>query len=372
MLDLFVACAPGLEPLLARELTDLGLAEVRSEPGGASVRAKPRAVAAICLGSGLANHLRLRVGAPFQVRHFDKLLKKTAALPWGDLLRPGTRVKAHAVCRKSRLYHSGGVAQRVEAGIAKVIGAPADGTPEVDVAVRIVRDRCTLSLDLSGEALHRRGWRQQTAKAPLREDLARALLIASGWDPSRPLFDPMMGSGTLVIEAATIARRIAPGLHRRFAFESTKLDAVADLEVQREAARARVLRAASVPLVGRDHMQGALDAAMGNAQRAGVEADVTLLRGKLDEPWPALDGAMVVSNPPYGIRVGHVASAHSLYATLGEQAKARGWPLGVVIADRRFVRATGMPLQPKLTTDHGGIKISFYSSCSSSEASARR
>ena len=137
MLDLFVACAPGLEPLLARELTDLGLAEVRSEPGGASVRAKPRAVAAICLGSGLANHLRLRVGAPFQVRHFDKLLKKTAALPWGDLLRPGTRVKAHAVCRKSRLYHSGGVAQRVEAGIAKVIGAPADGTPEVDVAVRI-------------------------------------------------------------------------------------------------------------------------------------------------------------------------------------------------------------------------------------------
>jgi putative N6-adenine-specific DNA methylase len=360
VLNLFVACAPGLEPLLARELTDLGLAEVASEPGGAMVRASAPAISQICLHSGLANHLRLRVGEPFAVRHFDKLVRKVSALPWGELLRPGTRVSAHAVCRKSRLYHSGGVAQRVVQGIAKAIGEPNDGSPEVTVAVRIVRDTCTISLDLSGDALHRRGWRQQTAKAPLREDLARALLVVSGWTPDRPLLDPMMGSGTLVLEAATIARRIAPGLHRTFAFEHTKLDAHADLEVAREAARARVLPRAPAPLVGRDHKQGALDAAAGNAARAGVEHDVTLSLGKVEEPWPALEGAHVVCNPPYGLRIGSVASVHAVYTALGEGARGIGAALTVVIADRRFVRSTGMPLQPKLTTDHGGIKISLY------------
>lgn len=358
MLDLFVACAPGLEPLLVRELTDLGLTELRSEPGGVEVRARASAISTICLHSGLANHLRLRVGDPFEVRHFDKLVKKTAALPWSELLRPGTRVDVTAVCRKSRLYHSAGVAQRVQAGIAKAIGEPRESSPEIGVAVRIVRDTCTLSLDLGGEPLHRRGWRQQTAKAPLREDLARALLRVSGWQADRPLFDPMMGSGTVVIEAATMARRIAPGLERRFAFEHTKLDTA--LEEQREAARAMVLPRAPVPIVGRDHMQGALDAAQGNAERAGVADDVTLQRAALDEPWPELPGALVVTNPPYGIRVGHVTEVHGLYEELGRQATARGWPLTVIVADRRFVRSAGGGLEPKLTTDHGGIKITMY------------
>lgn len=360
MLELFVACAPGLEPLLVQELTTFGLSELRSEPGGVNVRAQAPAISMICLYSGLANHVRLRVGEPFEVRHFDKLVRKVAALPWGEVLRPGTRVNVQAVCRKSRLYHSGGVAERVEAGVAKAIGAPREGTPEVTLSVRIIRDRCTVSLDLSGEPLHRRGWRQQTAKAPLREDLARALLVVSGWTPERPLFDPMMGAGTLVIEAATIARRIAPGLHRRFAFERTKLERSADLEVQREAARAHVLPASPVALVGRDHMQGALEAAMGNAQRAGVEGSVTLLRGKLDDPWPEIGAAQVVTNPPYGIRVGHAANVHALYGELGRQVAHHAWPLAVVVADRRFVRSTGIALEPKLTTDHGGIKISFY------------
>ncbi len=360
MLTLFVACAPGLESLLAAELTALGISEVRGEPGGATVRGDPSLISTVCLRSGLANHVRLRVGEPFEVRHFDKLLKKTAALPWGDLLLPGTRVTAQAVCRKSRIYHSGGAAQRVEAGIAKAIGPAVEGAPEVTVAVRIIRDECVLSLDLSGEAMHRRGWRQQTAKAPLREDLARALLIVSGWTPERSLFDPLMGAGTLVIEAAMMARRMAPGMGRRFAFEQTKLDAVAGMQAQRNAAAAEVLPAVRAKFVGRDHMQGALEAALGNAQRAGVLDDVTLSCGALTDPWPELGPSHVVTNPPYGIRIGEASSVHTLYTAVGECIRARGWPFGIVIADRRFVRSLGLSLQPKLTTDHGGIKVSYY------------
>lgn len=360
MLTVFVACAPGLESLLAVELTSLGISDVRGEPGGALVRGDPTIIATVCLRSGLANHVRLRVGEPFEVRHFDKLVKKTAALPWGDLLRPGTRVTAHAVCRKSRLYHSGGAAQRVEAGIAKAIGPGAEGGPEVSVAVRIIRDECVVSLDLSGDALHRRGWRQQTAKAPLREDLARALLLVSGWGPGRSLFDPLMGAGTLVIEAATMARRMAPGMRRRFAFEHTKLDAAAGVQEQRRAAEAEILPTLDTKFVGRDHNAGAIEAAEGNAERAGVAADVTLLSAELSEPWPELGAAHVVTNPPYGIRVGEASSVHNLYASVGEGVRASGLPFGIVIADRRFVRSLGLSLQPKLTTDHGGIKVSYY------------
>ncbi len=361
MLDLFVACAPGLEPLLAQELAALGLDGLRTDPGGVSLRAEASAVSAICVRSGLANHLRLRVGEPFEVRHFDKLRKHVAGLPWKELLRPGTQVTVNAVCRKSRLYHSGGVAQRVQAGIVKAIGEPREGTPQLEVAVRIVGDLCTVSLDLSGEALHRRGWRQQTAKAPLREDLARALITVSGWAPHQPLFDPMMGAGTIVIEAATMARRIAPGIGRRFAFEATKIEHT-KIEDTRAAARAEVLPATPAPLVGRDHIEGALEAAAGNAERAGVLQDVTLSVAELAHQWPALDGALVVTNPPYGLRVGTASGIHSLYAQLGEAALSRRWPLTMIIADPRFVRSTGASLQPKLTTDHGGLKVCFYSS----------
>ena len=360
MLDLFVVCAPGLERLLAHELTGLGLDGLKSEPGGVAVRAPAKAVGTIALWSGLANHLRLRVGEPFEVRHFDKLVRKTAALPWKDLLKPGTNVEVSAVCRKSRLYHSDAVAQRVEAGIEKAVGPAHPGGPTLEVAVRIVRDQCTVSLDLGGDALHRRGWRQQTAKAPLREDLARALLLASGWTPARPLFDPMMGAGTLVIEAATMARNIAPGIRRRFAFEETKLDAATKLESQREAARMAIVDHAPIALMGRDRAEGALQAALGNAARAGVQGDVDLAIAELAEPWPAIPDPVVVTNPPYGVRVGSVSAAHETYATLGLRAQEHGWRLGVVVADRRFLRSLDAPVQPALKTDHGGIKVEFF------------
>ena len=201
---------------------------------------------------------------------------------------------------------------------------------------------------------------RRSPPAPLREDLARALLIASGWTPERSLLDPLMGAGTVVIEAATMARRMAPGMGRRFAFEHTKLAAFAALQEQREAAQAAVLPALSTHIVGRDHLAGAVEAAHGNAERAGVVDDVTLSCAELQEPWPELGAAHIVTNPPYGIRIGEASGVHTLYAAVGELIRASGWPFGIVIADRRFVRSLGLSLQPKLTTDHGGIKVAYY------------
>ncbi len=366
MLNLFAACAPGLEPWLARELDSLGIGGGVAEPGGVAFSDTPSGMARVCLHSGLANHLLLRVADPFDVRRFDKLVRKTAALPWAELLPPQARVRVRAVCRKSRLYHSEAVAQRVAAGIAKAIGDAAADGPELGVAVRVVRDRCSISLDVSGEALHRRGWRQQTGKAPLREDLARALLVSSGWTPQRPLLDPLMGSGTILIEAATMARKLAPGRQRRFAFEDTRLLGASEIEAQRVAADRASLAGAGAAIVGLDHMDGALRATLGNAERAGVREDLEVGVGALGQaPWPEHERGMVVTNPPYGLRVGNAEALLDLYAELGRRTRERGWGLGAVISDRRFVRALNVSAEPRLSTSHGGLDVQFYSTARS-------
>ncbi len=359
-MDYFAAASPGLESMLAEELEGIGLAQVAVEPGGVNFSGDARALAMASLHSGLAGAILARVGS-FAARRFDVLVRKTKRLGWEDILHPGTRVEVRATCRKSKLYHSRAVEERVAAAIADALGPPQADGPCVPIAVRMLGDTCTISLDTSGEPLHRRGWRQQTAKAPLREDLARALLIASGWDTRRPLVDPLMGSGTLVIEAATMVRKLAPGRLRNFAFEHTKLVPPEVLaRVRREAAEQVV--DSETPIWGRDKMRGALEATQGNAARAGVLGDLDLDLGDLaDAPWPQTRDGILVSNPPYGQRVGTRAEARTLLTTWARRLAAcgEGWTTALVFAERGLARGTGLRLEPKLTTDHGGVKVEF-------------
>ncbi|MCB0316689.1 MAG: class I SAM-dependent RNA methyltransferase, partial [Calditrichaeota bacterium] len=168
----------------------------------------------------------LRLGS-FYAGGFPELKRKVRRLPWADMLTPKTHFELRVTCHKSRLYHSGAVAERVADAIHQQCGAqpvPAGSSADDEggasqlIVVRLLRDHCTVSIDTSGEGLHRRGYRQATAKAPLRETLAAAMLLAAGWDDRAPLLDPFCGSGTIAIEAALLARHLAPGLQRRFAF----------------------------------------------------------------------------------------------------------------------------------------------------------
>lgn len=359
-LRVFVSCAPGIEPWLADELRALGAAKLAVEPGGVSCEGDRVLLHRTNLELGLASHVLVRV-AELGARHFGELARKVAKIDWSTWLSASEPIRVRVSSRRSRLHHTKAIAQRIVGGIEHSLGRELslseDGVP---VVARLDRDRCTLSLDSSGAPLHRRGWRLQTAKAPLREDLARALVLASGWSPDMPLVDPMMGSGTIVVEAACLARRLAPGRLRTFALHKTPLFDPTVMDRLCAEAAARSLPRAPAPIVGRDRAAGALEAARGNASRAGILEDLVLVQADLREtPLPRADRGTLVTNPPYGQRIGAEREARTLLRRLGERIADLGpsWRVALVLPEGRMARATGLRLRPAFMTDHGGTKI---------------
>ncbi len=187
-LRLFVACAPGLEPLLAAEMSPLA-AEVERVAGGVVARGDVDTVYRLNLELGLASHVLVRL-ADFEARTFGQLVHHTAEVPWREWLTPDVPLRLRATARSSRLFHTGAIEERVRLGIERrldtTLRPPAPGEAHQVVQARLADDRCVLSLDTSGEPLHRRGYRLAGGKAPLREDLARALVCVSGWDSREP------------------------------------------------------------------------------------------------------------------------------------------------------------------------------------------
>ncbi|HVE79165.1 MAG TPA: hypothetical protein VNA89_09905 [Gemmatimonadaceae bacterium] len=375
----FAAAAPGLEGITAGELRALGI-DGAVEAGGVAFDGGPDALYRANLQLRTASRVLVRV-AEFHARSFFELERHGRRVPWERVVPTGGAVRFRVTCRKSRLYHSDAVAERlmlaaeragaVEAphrGSAATAAAPADDADEGGedaqlFVVRVVHDRCTVSADSSGALLHRRGYRQAVARAPLRETLAAAILLAAEWDPATPLADPLCGAGTIPIEGALLARRIAPGLARgragAFAFVGwPELDAARWAEAVAEAERA-VLPTARAPIVGSDRDAGAVEAAAANAERAGVAADVVLGQAPLSAAPLPPGGGLLATNPPYGVRVSEGRDLRGLYARLGALARdpAGSWRLAVLSPDRRLDGQLGVPVREVLRTTNGGIGV---------------
>jgi putative N6-adenine-specific DNA methylase len=375
-LSLFAVTAPGLEEVAAAELGEVGIAG-SAEPGGVAWQGPLETLYLANLRSRIASRVLLRVGE-FRARTFFELERHARRVPWERFVAPGGAVRLRVTSRKSKLYHEGAVAQRVGEAIERAVGPvrlvagtadDGEGEETTDGAqmfvVRFHYDRCTVSADTSGPLLHLRGYRQALARAPLRETIAAAMLRGSGWDGRAPLLDPMCGAGTIPIEAALIARRIAPGLAgpgrepRRHAFRQwPEFDArLWDRLVER--AREEILPAAAAPIRGSDRDEGAIAAARANAERAGVLPDLALEAmpiSAIEAPGP--DG-WLVSNPPYGVRVGESGPLRNLYAALGRVARERfpGWRVALLTADRDLERQTGLALGEAFRTQNGGIPV---------------
>jgi putative N6-adenine-specific DNA methylase len=372
-MDLFAVTAPGLESVCAAELRDLGIDGVPVD-GGVTWRGDAVSVFRANLESRTASRVVCRAGS-FRARTFPELERHAGRLDWARILPRGRFVNLRVTCRKSRLYHEGAVAERIAgvlpAGIvAGAAGVAAGGDPEGGadgqlVIVRFFRDVCTVSVDTSGALLHQRGYRRALAKAPLRETVAAALLLAAGWRGDTPLLDPMCGSGTIAIEAALLARRIPPGMAspgfvpRPFAFQAWPgFDAGAWTAVV-EAARGRALPAAPAVIRGSDRDAGAIAAARSNAERAGVAGDLELERRPLSAVAAPAGVGHLLTNPPYGVRVGDRRALRALYTALGELAAARlgGWTVAFLSADPGLDAATGLALEELLATRNGGIPV---------------
>ena len=366
-LDLFAVAAPGLEPLVESELRALGIEGLRADAGGVAFTGGREAMYRANLHLRTASRVIARV-AEFSARGFPELVAHARREPWERYLDPRRPVLLRVTCHKSRLYHSDAVRERVAKAIANRLGIArieeAEGSEDREsrgqlVIVRMAHDVCLLSADTSGELLHRRGYREAMAKAPIRETLAAALLLVADWPVDAAMLDPFCGSGTIAIEAALLARRIAPGLRRRFAFmDWPDFDESLWRRVRDEAERATRPRAPA-PIQGSDRDAGAIEAARANAARAGVATDITFDRRALSAIEPPSERGWMCTNPPYGVRVSERAQLRNLYAQLGNvlRAKFRGWTLAMYSADARLERAMRLTLRPALRTVNGGIPV---------------
>jgi putative N6-adenine-specific DNA methylase len=393
-LEIFASTAPGLESITAGELKALGI-RGKQEPGGVAFGGDLRRLYEANLWLRTASRLTVRIGR-FHASTFFELERRAKKLPWARFLPAAGPVRLRVTCRKSKLYHSDAVAERVlaaiEASAARGVGVEGfdsddDGAeseePENQAqlfVVRIFHDECEISVDTSGDLLHRRGYRRETAKAPLRETIAAAMVLASGWKGQSPLLDPMCGAGTIPIEAALIARRIAPGMKRNFQFMNWPGFDVSTWGEVLETAQRTVIDFTG-EIVGADRDEGAIGAATRNAERAGVASAVTFatqaLSGSLtmlgtvdgssnetsatDSQGHSTDRGWILTNPPYGIRVGGPRDLRNLYATLGTALKANPrWRLGVLTSDADLVHQTQVGLASRFSTSNGGIPVGFY------------
>ena len=368
--ELFAICAPGLEDVLEEEMRSLGLEVGKRDIGGVAFSGGSSALFRANLWLRTATRVIARVGE-FHARLFDELERHARKLAWSRFIDGGQPVRLRVSTGKSRLYHTGAVAERIaeameeSTGIAPTVTSGGEDDDESGdtplVIVRLFRDQCTVSIDSSGALLHRRGYRLATAKAPLRETLGAALLLASGWDRDTTFIDPLCGAGTIPIEAALIARRIPPGLSRTFAFMKWPGFHEPTWKKVVDEARAQILPAAPALIFGSDRDAGAIAASRENAERAGVAADITFEEKVISRiaPPAGVTSGSIVTNPPYGVRVGDRDALRNLYAQLGTIARERfpGWRLTVLSADPRLDSQIGGTMEKILTTKNGGIAV---------------
>ena len=369
-MDFFASCAKGLEYLLVDELAALGVERPREVLSGVRFQTTLQGAARVAMWSRLASRLLLPL-AEFDCDDEAALYEAAHALPWQDHLRADGRLWIDAHGRSGSLINSQFVARRVKDAVVDRLRAASGARPDVDrefadlrIDVLLRKGRCTLSLDLGGP-LHRRAWRQGQGTAPLKENLAAAVLIRAGWNAELaselPLLDPMCGSGTLLIEAAWMAADVAPGYLRYQQAAPTRWLGwpINDWQRIREEAEQRAktgLAGAQARYFGSDSDARTLQAARENAEAAGVAKLIEFQHCAFEQlsPQPAGRG-IVVSNLPYDERLQADAA---MYRRFGEQlvAIAEGWRAALLCGNDELAKATGLRAHKRYTLFNGSLE----------------
>lgn len=375
-LNLLATCPKGIEGLLADELTALGAEPGKTTVAGVYFSADQATAYRVCLWSRLANRVILLLARESLVETAEQVRNVVARIAWSQHLAPGKTLAVDFHGRSDHIRHTRFGAQTVKDGVVDALQLGGRERPNVDtkapdlrIYAHLHRANLSLGIDLSGDSLHRRGYRRDVGHAPLKENLAAALLVRAGW-PERakagePLIDPLCGAGTLLIEAALMASDQAPNLNReRFGFHgwAGHQDAVWS-ELKREAeARASIGRKrCKTELIGFDQSPAALTAAKSNAMRAGIPALITLHGQSLaqlhrPETLTAEQG-LLITNPPYGERLGELPELVRLYAQLGEKAKALfpGWTLALFTGNPDLGHRLGLRAHKQYALKNGAL-----------------
>ncbi|MGI6752183.1 MAG: THUMP domain-containing class I SAM-dependent RNA methyltransferase [Anaerovoracaceae bacterium] len=370
-MNLIATATFGLEAVVKREIQALGYRITKTEDGKITYLGDERALVKSNLWLRSADRVFLLIGE-FMAFSFEELFQQTKGLPWEEWIPMDGKFPVEGVSVKSKLYS----VPDCQAIVKKAIVERLKETYEVDqfpetgeeyrVKVSLLKDRVTLSIDSSGQGLHKRGYRLQDVAAPIKETLAAAMVQLSFWKPGRLVVDPFCGSGTIAIEAAMIGRNIAPGLSREFASERWGCIPTFLWKEEKRLAFEAIDYDKNVRILASDIDRRAVAAARGNAEEAGVDDcidfSVMPVSQRLNPLQPGETHGIVIANPPYGERIGEAADLKRIYEDLDKFFRAQPtWSLYLITSDKDFEKEfLGRPADRRRKLYNGRIEICYY------------
>ncbi len=364
----FATCPRGLEALLADELRVQGAENLAPTYGGVAFSGKFELCYRVNLHSRLASRVLWRIGGG-EYDNEEDIYQGSLSLDWPSLFSVERSIVVKMTAQKSPLKSLEFATLRIKDAVCDRFRDACNARPDVDIREPEIRIHaflmatvCTLYLDTSGASLFKRGLRVQAGAAPINENLAAGLIKLSGWRPGVPLFDPMCGSGTILMEAAQIALNIAPGSGRHFGFENlARFDGNVWTPIK-EAAAAAQLPATAQPIFGRDMFGSSLADARVNLEAAGLDQVIELKQGNvLEVPAPA-DHGVIVTNPPYGVRIGEQAELLEFYPKLGDwlKRKCAGWNAYILSADMELPKRIRLSATRRTPLFNGALECRLF------------
>ncbi|HVZ93049.1 MAG TPA: THUMP domain-containing protein, partial [Phycisphaerales bacterium] len=366
-LDLLVAARSGLESLVKRELSRLGYEGRGAQPGRVLFRGDLRAIARTNLWLRTADRVLVRLARLEGCRDFDALFDLAEGVDWARWVPRGASIHVRGRSLKSQLSSAPACQKTVKKALIEKLKAQWDtqtveeSEPVMVVEIEMLGDAATITLDTTGPSLHKRGYRNLVGEAPLKENLAAAMVMLSEWSPERPFIDPFCGSGTIPIEAAMLARNIAPGMARRFDAENWTAIEKSTWVAARGEAREAVLSGGGLSIAGYDIDDDVLTLARQHAERAGVAADVHFQRRPFEQLSSSRSGGTIVTNPPWGERLTDRVAIARTYESMAEVFnRLPGWSVSVLTPRTDFEEVVGRIAERRRKLHNGTIECTLY------------
>lgn len=364
----YVSCPRGLETALAEELIELGLVGAQASSAGVQLRGPYDFVYRINLHSRLASRVLWRV-AHGEYKTENDLYAAALALPWHDLFDVKRTIAVKVDAQKSPLRSLDFVTLRIKDAVCDqfraAVGARPDVStqePDVRIYAFLTASEYSLYLDTSGKPLFQRGYRRESVEAPLRENLAAGMLRLAQWDLAEALLDPMCGSGTILIEAALRALNIAPGIQRGFAFEKLHWFDPEQWRDLRQTARSAELPRMPLAIYGSDLYGNALKTARANIEAAGFSDVIELNQANILEISAPASSGVLITNPPYGVRIGESDALAEFYPALGDTLKKRfsDWRAYILSADMRLPKLIRLQASRRTPLFNGALECRLF------------
>ncbi|MBI2252732.1 MAG: class I SAM-dependent RNA methyltransferase [Armatimonadetes bacterium] len=366
-ITLIATAAFGIEAVVKNELKALGFEIIKVSDGKIEFEAVLEDIPKANLYLRCADRVLLKVGE-FKALTFDELFEKTKALPWGNLIPENGKFTVKGKSVKSTLGSISACQSIVKKAVVEKLKEKykvewfKETGPEFTIQAAMLKDTALLTIDTSGMGLHKRGYRAQSVEAPIKETLAAAIVLLSFWNKDRLLIDPMCGSGTILIEAAMLARNIAPGLKREFVSEKWQMIDEKVWQKERRSAYDALKSDCKLQIFGYDIDKKNIEACKINARNAGVENDIVFEQKDIKNLWIDKPYGVIITNPPYGKRISEFKEINEINITLHKMFKKKTeWSIYVLTADELFPNYFKRSQPDRIRKLYNGkIKVNYY------------